>query len=246
MTTLTVDSMLQAHRTAPASDRFERVPNGFGGTTTRRKPEGRSFQHPVQVRPATSGQISYLRDLVARKTPDMSEEFVQAVIDAGFDRVSKALDTLRAKPDVATDTPARRINRYAGQCGNCSKPVEAGAGTVEKVDGAWVVWHNEGDCFVVGSFPFPDGYYALDHGDNEISFYHCIEGQVLAVAGPDEWPQRQEAATRIVAEIAQDPRAASVLYGRKIERCGICHRRLSKKDSREAGIGPVCAGKAGW
>lgn len=38
------------------------------------------------------------------------------------------------------------INRYPGNCARCGGNVPAGAGTVERVGGAWVVAHADGEC----------------------------------------------------------------------------------------------------
>lgn len=51
---------------------------------------------------------------------------------------------------------------------------------------------------------------------------------------------------RIITEIAIDPKAASLLYGKEIGRCGVCGRTLTDKTSRERGIGPVCANRMDW
>jgi hypothetical protein len=43
-----------------------------------------------------------------------------------------------------------------------------------------------------------------------------------------------------------DPRAAAIAYGLLSGKCSRCHRTLTVQSSIEAGIGPVCAQKAGW
>lgn len=101
----------------------------------------------------------------------------------------------------------------------------------------------------------PNGYYAIDNGD-KISFYHVntpTEGRwagytfVDVQAGDDfiKLPS-QRVRNAVIASIAIDPVKASTLYGHEIGRCGICNRTLTNKESRERGIGPVCADKMGW
>lgn len=46
--------------------------------------------------------------------------------------------------------------------------------------------------------------------------------------------------------IAADPKAAMLRYGKEIGSCGHCGRTLTNQESRDLGIGPVCAGKLGW
>lgn len=53
-------------------------------------------------------------------------------------------------------------------------------------------------------------------------------------------------AHRVLELIAADPKAASIRYGHELGACGICGRTLTDETSRANGIGPICAGKAGW
>ena len=55
-----------------------------------------------------------------------------------------------------------------------------------------------------------------------------------------------DTARTVLEQIAANPEAASARYGLKIKRCGICSRKLTKEESRERGIGPICAEKSGW
>ena len=100
-----------------------------------------------------------------------------------------------------------------------------------------------------------DGYYAVDT-DGKISFYHVnspTEGRwagytfVDVQAGSDfiKLPS-QRVRNAVLAKIAVDPKEASLRYGREIGRCGVCGRTLTNQDSRDRGIGPVCADKMGW
>lgn len=47
-------------------------------------------------------------------------------------------------------------------------------------------------------------------------------------------------------QIAADPRAAAVAYGKLTGTCCLCGRKLENEASVEAGIGPICAAKEGW
>jgi hypothetical protein len=49
-----------------------------------------------------------------------------------------------------------------------------------------------------------------------------------------------------VVELAADPEAAAIAYGRKFGQCAACARELSNGESIERGIGPICAQKFGW
>lgn len=98
-----------------------------------------------------------------------------------------------------------------------------------------------------------NGYYALEAEHGATAFYRVdspTEGKwagftfVKIVAGPDEHNIKNPGIRKsIITRIAANPLAASTLYGQKIGRCGVCHTRLTNEESRERGIGPVCASK---
>lgn len=48
---------------------------------------------------------------------------------------------------------------------------------------------------------------------------------------------------RVILAIAEDPKAAALLYAKSTKRCGICRRTLKRPESVERGMGPVCASK---
>ncbi|QWY84389.1 hypothetical protein SEA_KNOCKER_47 [Mycobacterium phage Knocker] len=105
----------------------------------------------------------------------------------------------------------------------------------------------------------PAGRYAVDTEDgavNTLAFYKVdrpTEGKwagfvfVKHIVGGDEERMSQRAGEAILRKIAAvGAEAASARYGHEIGECGICGRQLTNDDSRERGIGPVCAAKAGW
>lgn len=102
----------------------------------------------------------------------------------------------------------------------------------------------------------PDGRYAIfDEEAGHIKFYIVDTGsgqwegrRFLAVqAGDERYPIRNKDTRDVIfSAIAQDPQAASILYGRELGKCGVCGRTLTNPDSIERGIGPVCAEAQGW
>lgn len=46
-----------------------------------------------------------------------------------------------------------------------------------------------------------------------------------------------------LAEIAKDPLAAAIAFGKETGQCCVCGRTLTNPDSIEAGIGPICASR---
>lgn len=105
----------------------------------------------------------------------------------------------------------------------------------------------------------PDGRYAVYNDDqsvNDIAFYkveNVTEGRwagwtfVKQIVGGDEQKLSQRQGKAITAKIAAFGLCqASELYGKSTQRCGVCNTNLTNKDSRERGIGPVCAANNGW
>ena len=55
----------------------------------------------------------------------------------------------------------------------------------------------------------------------------------------------RKAQGEIIMTIAEDPEAATLLYGMELGVCGRCGKTLTS-EWRELGIGPVCAKKVDW
>jgi Family of unknown function (DUF6011) len=144
-------------------------------------------------------------------------------------------------------------NKKAQPCERCGKWVEAGQGLCERSDDdtRWIVSHPEDPgCPVVLFEGVPEGRYAIDWGTAEaedVKFYQIKEAVLYAQASAELWEIKDtEAVAKVLAAIKVDPKAASLLYGTKLGACGVCGRTLTNQDSRDLGIGPICAGKMGW
>ncbi|AXN53317.1 hypothetical protein PBI_THONKO_45 [Mycobacterium phage Thonko] len=105
----------------------------------------------------------------------------------------------------------------------------------------------------------PAGRYAIDTAEgaiNEVAFYRVDRPEsgkwagfvfVKHIVGDDEQRLGKAQGHKIIDRIAEvGAEAASARYGHEIGECGICGRQLTNDDSRERGIGPVCARKVGW
>ncbi len=102
----------------------------------------------------------------------------------------------------------------------------------------------------------PAGRYAIKDAGGAFRFYRVdrpTEGRwkgyvfVKAQGGDETYPiLNPDRRKEILAEIAIDPKTASVAYGRELGVCGVCGRTLTDPDSIAAGIGPICAEKKGW
>jgi hypothetical protein len=94
-----------------------------------------------------------------------------------------------------------------------------------------------------------DGRYAVEE-DGVLRFFKVKNGRrpgfvFLDIQASDEWHKISNVARirRVVALIAQDPKAAMVRYGHELGECGRCGRTLTDEASRAAGIGPICIDK---
>ncbi|AOT23519.1 hypothetical protein SEA_BUCKEYE_47 [Mycobacterium phage Buckeye] len=112
---------------------------------------------------------------------------------------------------------------------------------------------------VAGADEVPAGRYAIDttiHAINGTAFYKVdrpTEGRwagyvfVKQIVGDEERRLSQKQGGTILRRIAEvGAEAASARYGHEIGECGVCGRTLTNDESRERGIGPICAEKMGW
>jgi len=124
--------------------------------------------------------------------------------------------------------------------------------------GGYATFHLDGDCVTTTTTVAPvatvaEGRYALDI-DGVVKFYRVEHGKaggrwegyvfVSALASDDLHPIRnRQHRDAILAAIAADPQAATVLYGKSLGVCGRCGATLTS-EYRLQGIGPVCSTKA--
>lgn len=144
-------------------------------------------------------------------------------------------------------------NKKAQACERCGKWIEVGEGLCERddEDTRWIVSHPEDPgCPVDMLNGVPEGRYAIDWGlggDEQIKFYQIKQGVLYAQASAELWEiGNPDHVHKTLEHIKADPKAASLLYGLKLGACGVCGRTLTKQESRDLGIGPICAEKMGW
>lgn len=251
--------------TPTESGKFEVIPNGFGGTTTRRVSGTRSTSTAApSARPqyrkvtatasrATQPQTDYIHKLLAERAGDPQAEVIRQRLNTWreqggvtFAAATKTIDDLKAIPRrTAAAVPAIRVNRFGGKCESCTRFVAPEEGRLSKADdGKWQVWHLDGEC-PSSDFPFPFGRYAVEM-DGTLKFFVASTDGLFAQASDDLFPVKgKEHRDEVIAAIAADPPAASARFGQEIGRCGRCNRTLTDETSRAMGIGPVCATK-GW
>ncbi len=152
------------------------------------------------------------------------------------------------RPASAADSMAARvIARNATSWPGCSVGCTAAKKAVadSRTSTQW-------ETVVEGRYAIPTEEGAI----NELAFYKVdrpTEGRwagyvfVKRLVGPEEQRLSQKQSAAILAKIGEfGAEKASKLYGKEIGHCGVCGRRLTNDESREAGIGPICAQGLGW
>lgn len=168
---------------------------------------------------ATEKQVNYILSLSAERGTVLTEQAEQAIRNLTRQQASQAIDNLLKQ----------KVDQFAAR--------------QDKADDRMLP-------------EVPSGRYAVPGEDGVLRFYkvdNVTEGRwagrtfVKVMASDNEFPVRAFTTRRdVLTEIAKDPKAAMLRYGREIGVCGHCGRTLTNEDSRAAGIGPVCAGKMGW
>jgi hypothetical protein len=210
----------------------------------------------------TNEDLSYWKTLLRAKLAEAPDSFITTrtrdeankareagTLSVPFLRLLvRELDAQAARP--ARTAPQPFANKYAQPCERCGQWVEAGEGLCERDDDdtRWMVSHAEGECPVVMFEGVPEGRYAIDwDNDDNVKFYQIKESVLYAQASDELHPiDNLDSARKVLDAIKADPQAASLLYGLKMGRCGVCGRKLTAKESRARTIGPKCAKKMGW
>lgn len=90
---------------------------------------------------------------------------------------------------------------------------------------------------------------APDHGANAGAVY-VKEGETylgkIAAGRFQRSRECDEATEARVLAVAADPASAATAYGRRYGRCSICGRELTRNESIDRAMGPICAERFGW
>lgn len=84
---------------------------------------------------------------------------------------------------------------------------------------------------------------------NPGSIYVKEDGTYLGKITDGKFTRSREcsdAQVESLREVARDPAEAARAYGLRTGQCSICGRELTREESRERGIGPICAGRFGF
>ena len=185
------------------------------------------------MRTATAKQTAFITRLVNERyeDQDIRDLFAARCADPSFttreasEMIDQLLATPRSEPTPAPAAPSAPVD------GLDLTAVPAGRYAVE-VDGVYKFFRIDGPT---------EGKWA---GWRFVKIQASDELHRLGSQRPGSAYQGKM--VDALREVAADPRAASVAYGRELGRCGVCGRTLTDADSIAAGIGPVCAGRVGW
>lgn len=201
-----------------------------------------------------------LRDALAQAPAGPATEKVRAAANAAREAheltvplLVSLINELVPRTTEASKLPTPRPNKYAQPCERCGKWVEIGEGVLERddADTRWMVSHPEDPgCPIELLEGAPEGRYAIDwglDGAERVEFYQIKERALYRQAGDDLLAiGNLDHVNKALAHIKADPKAASILYGLKLGKCGVCGRTLTNQESRDQGIGPICIKKMGW
>lgn len=119
------------------------------------------------------------------------------------------------------------------------------------------IWINirEAAALVPAVEGFTSTYFALTEDDGVLRFYKLdrpVKGKwkgytfLKVQASDDFYPIRKPGRILDILErLTADLETALSTYGKEIKKCGVCHRTLTLEESRDRGMGSVCAGRMG-
>lgn len=189
--------------------------------------------------PVTDKQADYIRSLAEQKDVGEHAEWLAAkLVEMESGKMSKSFA-------MKLIGRLREMPRKAADHSKLGKDITAEANPFKQQ----MLW------------AFPAGRYAIVNGDgddpvNNIAFYHVTIGKeggkwagyyfVSRMASDEEYPVKtKKERTRVLNAIADNPLEAAQRYGHEFKCCAICAKGLTRRLSREMGIGPRCAEKLG-
>jgi hypothetical protein len=241
---------------AEAAERGVRQARPVADETSR--PRGRSdgsSNYASTGNPATDAQLGYIKSLEAKLSHELQvprdKRHASLIIDGAKQELAKRGTSTAYAPrpermaterqiDYVSDLLAKKVHDH----GDLDASTLTFAQATSLIDTLRLAPRRpKGDLPTHG---IREGHYAWVDAEEVAHFYRVTSnGSIKVIAGPAEHPYHGQLNEALLA-IKADPRAAAVLYGLKIGRCGRCHTRLSNDGSLERGLGPYCAEKTDW
>lgn len=246
-----------------ATERYQTVPNGFGGTTAVKVPP------PVPTHNPDVDEIAWPEGAVAfaalvtghyqdRKFVDI--DVTSNLRDLAYNWLGQYRGTFEYAVEMKSNL-AQYKRLSVGQVRGVLNCMRADVLRAAKMAAPAVV--NEAAGFDLRTLP-QSAHGVLhtaipDQKEGHILFLDFAQRAgkvvVLQMVGGNEdlylgtQPHGHVYTGKRTAEIEAvlaDPKAAIEAYGHHAVRCGICNTPLSLEESRERGMGAKCAAKAGW
>lgn len=213
-----LDDHLQRHSSGTLN-RFQRVSNGFGGTTTV-KVNLSASQGPRNT--ATEKQVTFIRSLLTERKDMPEAEAIRNLLNTH--RVAGTLDK-KVASNAITQLLAVKV------------PNTEQAGTTATIpnvpEGRYAFTNEEGNT----------AFCRISHGKGSWAGRTFVELLVGSPGSLREVKISKAAQSTIAGKVAEDPKAAMIRFGLELGYCGRCGSPLTDPHSIAAGIGPVCAGK---
>jgi hypothetical protein len=95
----------------------------------------------------------------------------------------------------------------------------------------------------------PAGRYAITGGEGQTVFVHVVKFESGAFIVKQQVGDDTHRVPKVIAHtmlqkiVDAGIEEASMRYGRELGICGVCGRTLTNEDSRQRGIGPICAAR---
>lgn len=191
-------------------------------------------------------------------------EWLKAAAVRGFNfatdqlvALGKYADLNEARVDRIQKFMAQDLAREEAKAELAARPAQIVGAPMEKIENAFATAFGNSiqhpklrlDTFIFSPAPLSGknagAIYVkhceeLDRNGEKRYLGKIVEGKFVRV-----WGCSEEEEQRVIAA-AMDPAAAATAYGQRTGRCSICGRKLTKAESIERAIGPICLENYGW
>lgn len=218
-----------------------------------------SSNYAAAVSGATPPQQRFIRSMAA--TLGYDEDAAQLVIDncRTWRDASKAIDRLKAEvakaraAGTAAPRPARKAtdrqveyvtDLLLERAHNHPSDLDVDALSFDQAS-ALITELRDAPRAKVAAHGIREGRYAYSTDGGKTADHYRVSrtGKITVWTAGGEYPYTGKGLTEPLAWIKENQREAAALFGQLVGSCGRCGRDLSNDESREIGLGPVCATK---
>lgn len=231
---------------------------GVGHFVRRTSPEQRAKARTrVAAKRQAEAQSLAAKAQAWREAHPAAAQWIAEAGGRGFE-FARSMGEAVAKYGALTENQLAAVERCVAKAAERKAQIEAERAareasaptvTVAKIEEAFASAKAAGIKFPklrLGQFRFSP---APVHGKNAGAIYVKAGEEYLGKISGGKFQRSfscEEVRAAEVVEVASNPEAAAVVYGKQFGRCSCCGKELSNKKSIERGIGPICAEKYGW